>query len=568
MTETQTPGRAPANSLSHVTGDASAPLWDLTIPDLLARTVAAHPDREAAVFVEQGIRWTWSELAARIDDLAAGLAELGLGHGDRIGIWSPNRVEWLLTQFASARIGAILVCINPAYRVHELEYAMKLSGCAALVTATAFKGSNYVEMLQDLLPELPDADPRALKTATLPDLRQILCMGGTPPAGMLDFDAIAAPKSADARASLAPLSAALSPGDVINIQFTSGTTGSPKGASLTHRNIINNARFTIETMQFDETDRLCIPVPFYHCFGMVMGTLGCATTGSAMVVPSEGFEPLSTLKTVAQERCTALYGVPTMFVAELDHPEFSNFDLSSLRTGIMAGAPCPIEVMKRVQSQMHMAGVTIAYGMTETSPVSFQSNVDDPLDKRVSSVGRVHPHVEVRIVNDQDQTVLTGTQGELLTRGYSVMKSYWNDPAKTADAVQDGWMRTGDLATMDDQGYVAITGRVKDMICRGGENIYPREIEDFLFTHPAIAQAQVFGIPDDYLGEIVCAFVVPKPDAELSEEDVIAFCRDRIAHFKVPKHVRLHDDLPMTVTGKPQKFIMRDLMVADLGQSN
>ena len=554
--------RKPINGLSHVRGATDAPLREETIPALLA-TVAADPQAEAAVFPAQGIRWTYAEFAREVDRLAGGLHRLRVGKGDRVGIWSPNRYEWLLTQFATARIGAILVCVNPAYRVYELEYALNKSGCKALITAPAFKTSNYVEMIQSLAPEMAaGGDWRASR---LPDLAHVIVMGDDIPAGALGFDAVCANGDSVGADELNAISSGLSNNDPINIQFTSGTTGSPKGACLTHRNIVNNAHFVTSTMNFTAEDRLCIPVPFYHCFGMVMGTLGCVTKGATMVVPGEGFDPAETLRAAADERCTALYGVPTMFVAELALADFDSYDLSQLRTGIMAGAPCPIEVMKEVQNRMNMGEVTIAYGMTETSPVSFQSNVDDPIEKRVSTVGRIHPHVECKVVDEAGAMLPAGHKGELMTRGYSVMREYWADAEKTADALDgDGWMRTGDLAVIDEDGYCDIAGRVKDMIIRGGENIYPREVEDFLFTHPDIAQAQVFGVSDAKYGEIVCAWVIPAPDASISEEDVRAFCKARIAHFKVPTHVRIVPELPMTVTGKPQKFLMREAMEKEL----
>ncbi|WP_299675884.1 AMP-binding protein [uncultured Roseobacter sp.] len=559
--------RTPCDGLSHVIGDTSEPLLNITLPDLLAQTAARLPNHPAAIFRAQDIRWTYADFAREVDRLAAGLLSLNIGKGDRVGIWSPNRAEWLLTQFATARIGAVLVCINPAYRLSELEFALNAVNCTALVTAHFFKTSHYAEMLQTLAPELEDTTG-PLQSARLPHLRHVIVMGHEVPTGMISFDALCTSGTA-VTVGLDALTDTLDPQDIINIQFTSGTTGSPKGASLTHHNIVNNAHFVTRTLQLTQTDKLCIPVPFYHCFGMVMGTLGCITKGATMVIPGEGFDPRETLQAVAEEGCTALYGVPTMFVTQLAQPDFSSFDLSTLRTGIMAGAPCPREVMKQVQSQMHMTGVTIAYGMTETSPVSFQSNVDDPLDQRVSSVGRIHPHVEVRIVNVDGETVPIGTQGELLTRGYSVMKGYWGEETKTAESIDaDGWMHTGDLATLDPEGYCTITGRVKDMILRGGENIYPREIEEFLYTHPDIAQAQVFGIPDDTLGEVVCAWVVLHDNRTTSPEDIWQFCKDNIAHYKVPKHIRLKSELPMTVTGKPQKFIMRDEMIADLAEES
>ena len=557
--------RKPKDGLSHVMGDRNSPLLSLTIPQMLAQTVAQFGDREAVVFAEQGIRWNYRQFADAVDDLAGGLLQSGIAPGDRVGIWSPNRVEWLLTQFATARIGAILVCVNPAYQKTELAYALTKVGCKALVTARQFKASNYIEMLTALAPEIATGTPGALDLAALPELRDIIAMGPDTPPGMTGFDALCARGKEVPRARLDAITEGLDPDDAINIQFTSGTTGNPKGACLSHRNIVNNAHFVTATMRFTEADRLCIPVPFYHCFGMVMGTLGCVTKGAAMIVPGEGFDPAQTLRATADESCTALYGVPTMFVAELALPDFDSYDLSSLRTGIMAGAPCPIEVMKSVQRKMHMSEVTIAYGMTETSPVSFQSDVDDPLDKRVSSVGRVHPHVEVKIVGPDGAVLPTGTQGELLTRGYSVMKGYWGEPENTANAIDtDGWMHSGDLATMDAEGYCDITGRVKDMICRGGENIYPRELEEFLFTMPGVAHAQVFGIPDPKFGEIVCAWIVPQEGASVDAEAVRAYCKGNIAHFKIPAHVVLRPDMPMTVTGKPQKFIMRDMLLQEL----
>lgn len=556
--------RAPIDGLSHVKGATDQPLLDVTIPELLAETVRQRPDREAVVFREPGIRWTWAEFAREVDRLAGGLLRAGIGKGDRVGIWSPNRPEWLLTQFATARIGAILVCINPAYRLFELEYALNKVGCKAIVSAQSFKTSHYLEMLQSLAPELKTCAPGDLRAEKLPELRLVVAMGAPVPAGMMGFDALCAMGDAVSRDDLDALSAGLSADEPINVQFTSGTTGSPKGACLTHRNIINNGHFVTATMNFTDADVLCIPVPLYHCFGMVMGTLGCVSKGAKMVFPGEAFEPVTTLRACSDEKCTALYGVPTMFVAELSLPDFDAYDLSALRTGIMAGAPCPIETMKQVQSKMNMTEVTIAYGMTETSPVSFQSGVDDPLEKRVSTVGRIHPHVECKIVDSDGETVPVGVQGEIATRGYSVMKEYWGDPEQTASSIRDGWMMTGDLGVIDADGHCAVTGRVKDMILRGGENVYPKEVEDFLFTHPDIAQAQVFGIPDARFGEIVCAWVVPAPGAALSEEDVKAFCRDGISYFKVPAEVRIRDDLPMTVTGKPQKFIMREQMIEEL----
>jgi len=556
----------PVNNLSHVMGRNDIDLLEITIPQLLKETVAKYGDEEAAIFCQQSIRWTYRQFDREVDALAGGLLKLGFSRGERIGVWAPNRCEWLLAQFATARLGVILVNINPAYRLFELEYALNKVGCRGLITARQFKTSDYTGMLQTLAPELENTEPGKLNAARLPHLKTVICMGEDIPAGMLAFDSVVENGRGVAINELDSISATLSQNDPINIQFTSGTTGLPKGACLTHRNIVNNAHFVTAAMEFTCDDRLCIPVPFYHCFGMVMGTLGCVTKGATMVVPGEGFEPLATLETVSKEKCTALFGVPTMFVAELDLPEFERFDFSHLRTGIMAGAPCPVEVMKNVQALMNMKQVTIAYGMTETSPVSFQSNVDDPLEKRVSSVGRIHPHVEVRIINEDGNTVGVGEQGELLTRGYSIMQSYWQDEEQTAGAIDDdGWMHTGDLATLDSEGYCNITGRVKDMICRGGENIYPREVEEFLYTHPAISQVQVFGIPNDKYGEVTCAWVILKSDMAVSEQQLIDFCKGQIAHFKVPALIRFKLELPMTVTGKPQKFLMRDEMMQELG---
>ena len=548
---------------SHVEGDAREPLRNETIAETLAATVARHGSREAAVFADRGLRWTWAEFAAAVDRLATGLLDLGIERGDRVGIWSPNRPEWLLTQFATARIGAILVNVNPAYRIGELEYALTKVGCRALILADAFKTSDYLAIIARLAPELAGAAPGDLRAERLPALRAVIRMGTAGSPGMLDFDALAATLADPAR--LDAITRMLSPEDAINIQFTSGTTGLPKGATLTHRNIVNNAHFVTAAMRFTAADRLCIPVPLYHCFGMVMGTLGCVTKGATMVFPGEGFDPVATLQAVAGERATALYGVPTMFAAMLDAPAFGTLDLSSLRTGIMAGAPCPIEIMKKVALLMHMSEVTICYGMTETSPVSFQSSPDDPLEKRVTTVGRVHPHVEVKLIDGSGATVPIGERGELCTRGYSVMQGYWDDPERTAEVIDaGGWMHSGDLATIDRDGYCNIVGRVKDMLIRGGENVYPREIEEYLFRHPAVQMVQVFGVPDPKYGEEVCAWIVLKPGVTATEEDIRAFCRDQLAHYKVPRYVRFVDDFPMTVTGKMQKFVMRERMVEEL----
>ena len=557
---------APINGLSYVRGATDVPLSEATIGQLLRDTAARFPDRPAVVFREQGIRWTWREFADEVDVLAAGLASIGIVRGDRVGIWAPNRVEWLLTQFATARIGAILVNVNPAYRLTELEYALNKSGCCAIITAESFKSSKYIEMLQALAPELAQCEPGQLRAARLPRLRTVVRMCDTVTPGMMTFsDLIEAGRVARQTIDVDAIGATLSALDPINIQFTSGTTGNPKGATLTHRNVVNNGRFIAMAMRFTGTDALCIPVPLYHCFGMVLSVLASVSTGAKMVFPGEAFEPAATLAAVAQERCTALHGVPTMFIAELDHSDFASFDLSTLRTGIMAGSPCPIETMKRVVSRMHLSEITIAYGMTETSPVSFQSSTADPLDKRTCTVGRIQPHLEAKVVDAMGNTVPVGETGELWTRGYSVMTGYWDDEPRTREAIVDGWMRTGDLATIDADGYCNIVGRLKDMLIRGGENIYPREIEEFLFGHPKIQSVQVFGVPDEKYGEEVCAWVVVRPGEQLTEEEVRQFCRGQIAHYKVPRYVRFVDEMPMTVTGKVQKFVMRERMIDELG---
>ncbi len=556
MTRPVTPG------LSLVAGSTDIPLSDQTIPALLARTVAAKPDGPAVVFREHGVRWRWAEFSDQVDRLASGLLQRGIQPGDRVGIWAPNRPEWLVTQFATARIGAILVNINPAYRQAELEYALNKAGVRMLITAARFKTSDYLATLQALAPELAEAEPGALRAARLPRLQWVVRMGSEATPGMLNYDALLAEPDT---ARLGAVTATLSAHDAINIQFTSGTTGNPKGATLTHHNVVNNGRFVAMAMRLGDSDVLCIPVPLYHCFGMVLSVLACVSVGACMVFPGEAFDALATMQAVSEERCTALHGVPTMFIAQLDHPEFSRFDFSTLRTGIMAGAPCPIEVMKRVVADMHMSEVTIAYGMTETSPVSFQSATDDPLDKRVATVGRVQPHLECKVVDALGEVVPTGATGELCTRGYSVMEGYWEDGERTREAIRDGWMHTGDLATIDDEGYCNIVGRVKDMLIRGGENIYPREIEEFLFRHPKVQAVQVFGVPDQKYGEEVCAWIVLKPGQTATEDEIRTFCRDQIAHYKIPRYIRFVSEMPMTVTGKVQKFVMRDTMIHDLG---
>ncbi len=543
---------------SYVSGVSDVPLLGHTIGHALDRAAAAWGDRTALISRAQGVRWTWRELRDRADAFAAGLLALGLRRGDRIGIWSLNRAEWALTQFAAARAGLVLVTINPAYRLSELEFVLNKVGCAALVTATGFKNSDYIGMVKTLAPELATSVPGKLSAARLPHLRIVIQIGGLPVAGAIPFDEVAA-RGVEAELSiLRELAHDLQFDDPINIQFTSGTTGSPKGVTLTHHNILNNGYFVGRAMRLTEVDRICIPVPLYHCFGMVMGNLAAVTHGCAMVYPGEGFDPLATLETVQAEKCTALYGVPTMFIAELDHPDFARFDLGTLRTGIMAGAPCPIEVMRKVIDRMNMREVTIAYGMTETSPVSFQSAVNDPLERRVSTVGRIQPHLEVKIVDAEGRIVPRGQSGELCSRGYSVMLGYWGDKEKSADVVDAaGWMHTGDLATLDAEGYCNIVGRIKDMVIRGGENLYPREIEEFLFSHPKIQDVQVFGVADQKYGEELCAWIRLREGETMSEDDVRDFCRGQIAHQKIPRYVEFVDEFPMTATGKVQKFIMR-----------
>jgi fatty-acyl-CoA synthase len=563
---TSTADLSARNGLAHVIGDKGPDLWIEPIPVAFKRTVAAHGNREAAVFVEQGRRFTWAELDREVDALAGGLLKLGLEKGDRVGIWAPNRYEWLLTQYATARIGLVLTTINPAYRLAEVEYVLNKVQAKGLVTADSFKTSDYLGMVQTLAPELETCAPGNLQSAKLPHLRAVIRVGEDKTPGMLNFGDVVESGRDTPVSQLDAITATLDPDDAINIQFTSGTTGAPKGATLSHINILNNGRFVVDAQTFTEKDRLCIPVPLYHCFGMVMGSLGCVATGATMVYASEGFDPGLVLKALASEKCTAVYGVPTMFVGMLGHPDLASFDLSAMRTGIMAGAPCPVEVMKRCVAEMNLAEVTIAYGMTETSPVSFQTAIGDPLERQTSSVGRVLPHVECKIVDEDGNTVAPGVQGELCTRGYSVMKGYWDEPDKTADSIdKDGWMHSGDLAVIDAEGYGNITGRVKDMVIRGGENVYPREIEEYLFRHPAIQDVQVFGVPDPRMGEEVAAWIVLKKGESMTEEDLKGFCRGQIAHYKIPRFMKIVTELPMTVTGKPQKFVMRDAMIEELG---
>jgi fatty-acyl-CoA synthase len=550
---------------SLVAGETAPPLLECTIDEMLAATVARHAGRDALISRHQGVRWSYAEFGARVDNVAAGLLALGLSRGDRVGIWAPNCAEWVLVQFATAKAGLILVNINPAYRLSEVEFTLNKVGVKALICADTFKTSDYPAMLEELAPEIGTSHAGALSASRLPELRIVAKVGGGARKGWLAFDDIAGLADEASRLRLREIRKQLKATDPINIQFTSGTTGLPKGATLSHRNIVNNAFFVGRQMNLGPQDRLCIPVPLYHCFGMVMGNLACVAHGATMVYPAASFDALSVLETVASERCTALHGVPTMFIAELEHPEFEKFDLSSLRTGIMAGAPCPVEVMRRVISRMHMRDVTIAYGMTETSPVSFQSGASDSIERRVSTVGRILPHLEVKIVAPDAAIVPRGERGELCTRGYSVMLGYWDEPEKTSDAIdEEGWMHSGDLATIDEDGYCNIVGRLKDMVIRGGENIYPREVEEYLFRHPDVEDVQVVGLPDSKYGEELCAWIKLRNGATTNAEDILAFCRGQIAHYKVPRYIRFVDEFPMTVTGKIQKFIIRARMIEEL----
>ncbi|MEG0044964.1 MAG: AMP-binding protein [Comamonas sp.] len=560
------PSQVNVLTASYAKGRTDVPLIEQTIGDFFAQMAARQPGRDALVSRHQGLRYTYAELHHTARQLASALLGLGLAPGDRVGIWSHNNAEWVLMQLATAQVGLILVNINPAYRTTEVEYALNKVGCKALVAMPQFKTSDYLGMLRELAPELLTSEPGQLQAKRLPELRTVVWIDvagqGDEQPGMLRFsELLAQGESGDERINA--IAATLSNNDPINIQFTSGTTGFPKGAALTHRNILNNGFFIGECMKLTSEDRLCIPVPLYHCFGMVLGNLACFTHGSTIVYPNDGFDPLTVLETVQAEKCTGLHGVPTMFIAELDHPRFAEFDLSTLRTGIMAGSPCPTEVMKRVVRDMHLSEITIAYGMTETSPVSCQSDADTPLEKRVSTVGKVQPHLEVKMVDPvTGEITLPGVSGELCTRGYSVMHGYWGDEAKTREAIDDEqWMHTGDLATMDEQGYVNIVGRIKDMVIRGGENIYPREIEEFLYRHPKVQDVQVVGVPDVRYGEELCAWVITKPGQALTEDELREFCKGQIAHYKVPRYIRFVQAFPMTVTGKIQKFKIRDEMI-------
>jgi fatty-acyl-CoA synthase len=547
-----------------MTGEGTGQLLYETIGACFNRVAADYADNTALVVRHQGIRWSYAELRRQVHRLAAGLIALGIEPGDRVGIWGPNSYEWVLTQFASAKVGAILVNVNPAYRLFELEFVLNKVECKAIIAAEKFKSSEYLQMLNALAPEIASCEPGYLRAAKLPQLTTVIRMGEDRSPGMFNFDEICKLGTSAEYARLVELEATLRPDDAINVQFTSGTTGNPKGATLSHCNILNNGYEAGKGMRLTPEDRLCIPVPLYHCFGMVLGVLAAITHGATIVFSAPVFDPLSTLQAVQDEKCTALHGVPTMFVTELDHPDFSSFDMSSLRTGIIAGAPCPEELMKRIIGEMHMENVLIGYGQTELSPINHMTLPEDTLENRTQTVGRPIPHIEVKIVDGDDRVVPIGEQGEICTRGYSVMKGYWNDDAKTAETIVDGWLHSGDLGTMDEHGYVRITGRIKDMIIRGGENIYPREIEEFLFTNPKVSEVQVFGVPDQRMGEEVCAWIQLRKGETATEEEIREYCQGQISHYKIPRYVRFVDEYPMTVTGKIRKIEMSAMMADEL----
>jgi fatty-acyl-CoA synthase len=551
---------------SYYSGASSTQIIYQTIGDYLDHICQRFPDNEALVVRHQNVRWTYAEFKREIDRLTTGLLALGIQPGDRVGIWGPNSFEWALVQYATARIGALMVCINPAYRLHELEYALNKVECRAIVTAENFKTSEYLQMLQELVPELESCAPGELKAQKFPHLEMVIRMGKDATSGMLNFPDVCALGTDAQYQQLEQIKGTLRPDDPINIQFTSGTTGSPKGATLTHCNILNNGYLCGVGMGFTDRDRLCIPVPLYHCFGMVMGNLACLSHGATAIYPDASFDPVETLQTVQDEKCTALHGVPTMFITELDHPQFSEFDLSTLRTGIMAGAPCPVEVMKRVIGDMHMEHILIGYGQTETSPVNHMTLSNDSIEKRTGTVGRAVPWVEIKITDENDRVLPVGAKGEICVRGYSVMRGYWNDEERTRETIDTaGWLHSGDLGVMDEEGYMQVVGRIKDMVIRGGENVYPREVEEFLYTNPKIAEVQVFGVADPKMGEEICAWVQLYPGESMTEDELKDFCRGQITHFKIPRYVRFVDEYPMTVTGKIQKFLMRDQMEAELG---
>jgi fatty-acyl-CoA synthase len=552
---------------AYAQGQTADPI-ETTIGQRLNEIVAAQPNHPGLIMPHQNIRWSYAEFLTEVDKLATGLLKLGLTKGDRVAIWSPNRYEWVLTQFATAKVGAIMVCINPAYRLYELEYALNKVSCKAIISAESFKTSYYLEMLQTLAPELHSCAPGELSAQKLPHLKHVVRMGSETTPGMHNFNAVCQLGGANEYAQLSTIETQLDANDAINIQFTSGTTGNPKGATLTHRNILNNAYFVGRNMQLSSADKLCIPVPLYHCFGMVMGTLCCISHGATMVLPCEAFEPQPVLQAVQDEQCTALHGVPTMFIAELDDPDFANYDVSSLRTGVIAGSTCPRELMKRLISDMDLNGIVIAYGQTECSPVDTMTEMDDPFEARVSTVGRPHTNWEIKICREDGSLANIGETGEVCARGYGVMLGYWEDPERTEQTIDpEGWLHSGDLGEMDAEGYVKITGRIKDMIIRGGENVYPREIEEFLYSHPDIQEVQVFGVPDAKYGEQVAAWVQVRDGSALTPEEIGEYCAGQITHFKIPRYIKLVDDYPMTVTGKMQKFVMRDQYAEELGLS-
>jgi fatty-acyl-CoA synthase len=567
MAKGNVPTERTTQQWSYTSGTSTIPLLGLTIGDQFEQTVRRYPDNLALISRHQNVRWTYQQLQAQVHRCAKALLHLGVQKGQRVGIWALNCAEWCVTQYATSLVGAVLVNINPSYRVHEAEYALAQSGCNMLITAAQFKSSSYIDMLYTLAPELKDCASGQLKSAKLPDLTTVICLAEEKVPGMYSWNEFMAMGNTVSDEELALRQQELQFDDEINIQYTSGTTGYPKGATLSHHNILNNGYFVARLQNFTHQDKLCIPVPLYHCFGMVMANLGCVTHGATMVYPSESFDPLAVLQAVQEEQCTALYGVPTMFIAELEHPDFAQFNLSSLRTGVMAGSPCPEHIMRRVIEQMHMTEVEICYGMTETSPVSTQTRIDAPLEKRVGTVGIVHPHLEIKIIDPTTGYIVpVGTPGELCTRGYSVMLGYWNNPEATAVSIDAArWMHTGDLATMDSEGYINIVGRIKDMVIRGGENVYPREIEEFLYTHPKISDVQVIGVPDPKYGEEICAWVRLKAGEQATVEEIRAYCKGKIAHYKIPRYVFFVDSFPMTVTGKIQKFLMRQQSIKDLG---
>ena len=556
-----------ANRPSYVHGASATPLLGYTLGDALNRAAAACGDRDALISCHQDIRYTYSALLHEVDRAARALIHLGVERGDRVGIWSPNAAEWIVCQFAAAKVGAILVNINPSYRLRELEFALNQSGVTLLISARVFRKIDYVEMLVTLMPELKARRRGVLRAARIPSLRQIIYLGEDANPGGMAWSEFVTQGDRVPQSDLARRERLLQFDDPINIQYTSGTTGTPKGATLSHHNILNNGFFVGEALKYTSDDRICVPVPFYHCFGCVLGNLAAVTHGAAIVIPSEAFDADATLRAIETHRCTAVYGVPTMFIALHGHPSFESFRLDSLRTGIMAGAPCPVAVMTQVIDRMHVPEVTICYGMTETSPVSFQSAVDDPIDVRVSTIGRIHPHLECKIVDPETGAVVPrGTPGELCTRGYAVMLGYWDDPDATASSIDSArWMHTGDLAIMRDDGYVNISGRIKDMIIRGGENVYPREIEEFLYAHPKISDVQVIGVPDPKYGEEVCAWVRLRDGEHATDEELRQYCRGQIASYKIPRYVRFTTEFPTTVTGKIQKFKMREISTAELG---